>query len=81
MAAFASNILQGTDLLDLRPVLAGTQWNGNVASVGDYLHVSSTAQAAVLSVSATANGSTTAVASFDGAMGASLKTMLAHAIL
>jgi hypothetical protein len=80
MLAFTSNILLGTDTLDLRPALAGTQWNGSAGSIGGFLHVTHTAQGAVLSVSATANGSMIGVASFANANTATLNTVLAHAI-
>jgi hypothetical protein len=78
--AFASNILATTDLLDLRPALSGTAWNGSAATIGSYLHVTDTAQGATLSVSAAAGGAAVTVATFAGATTASLKTVLAHSI-
>jgi hypothetical protein len=80
MLAFSSDILNGSDYLDLRAALAATQWNGTTAALGSYLHVTDTSGGATLAVSATASGSSVAVASVSGASSATLQTFLAHAI-
>jgi len=77
---FTNNILQTTDTLDLRPALAGTQWNGSAATIDSYLHVTDTAHGAALSVSMTAKSSAVGIASFSGATTATLNTILAHSV-
>ena len=74
-------VLQNGDTLDFTAALAGTAWNGSQASLGDFLHVSESGANAMLSISATADGSAVAVAKLEGAGDVSLATLLAHATL
>jgi aryl-phospho-beta-D-glucosidase BglC (GH1 family) len=77
---FTSDILQTSNTLDLRSMLAATEWAGDTASIGDFVHVASDGQGAIVSVSSSAGGAATAVATIDSATTATLSTLLAHAI-
>jgi endoglucanase len=77
---FTSDILQSSSMLDLRSVLAATEWSGDAASIGNFVQVASDGQNAIVSVSSSAGGAATAVATIDGATTATLSTLLAHAI-
>lgn len=76
------NVLQNGDLLDFRPMLAGTNWNGDTSTLGQYVQVStsSNGQDAIISVSQSANGSGTAVATLHGAGSLSLAALEANAL-
>jgi hypothetical protein len=78
--AFTSNILTGTDKLDLRTALAATNWNGATSTLSKYLSVTDSSQGAVVSVAPTSGGVGAAIASISGATTANLTTLLAHAV-
>ncbi|HVY17267.1 MAG TPA: hypothetical protein VHB27_18735, partial [Rhodopila sp.] len=78
--AFTSNILAVNDVLDLRPALAATSWNGSNSTLSQYLSVSDTASGAALSISAAAGGAGTTIATIAGT-NASLNGILTHAIV
>ncbi|WP_428487034.1 hypothetical protein [Rhodopila sp.] len=75
---FTSDILTGSDRLDLRSTLAATNWNGLSSTLSSYLSVTDMAHGATLSVAATPGGAAAAVATIDGATTASLTTLLEH---
>ena len=57
---------QGSDLsLDFRAALAGTDWDGSQATLGRYIHVATGASSTAISISATAGGAETAIASLS----------------
>ena len=78
--SFTSNILTTADVLDLKPALAATNWNGAAATLANYLTVSDQASGATLSIAATSGGAGVAIASIAGASSANLGSLLAHAI-
>ena len=78
--SFTSNILTTADVLDLKPALAATNWNGAAATLANYLTVSDQASGATLSIAATSGGARVAIASIAGASSANLSSLLAHAI-
>jgi hypothetical protein len=77
---FTSNILASGDTLDLRTALAATNWSGSASTLATYLHVTDTAQGAVLSIAPTSGGAGVAIATINGATTASLTSLLAHAL-
>ena len=78
---FTSDILTIGDTLDLRTVLAATNWNGMVATLPDYLTVVSSAHGAHLSVAATSYGTGVTIATIQGATDTTLNSLLAHSIV
>lgn len=77
---FTTNILNIGDTLDLRSVLAATNWNGAAATLSNYLTVTDNTQGMVLSVAATSGGAPVGIASIAGATTAKLSTLLVHAL-
>ena len=80
---FTSDPLQMTDKLDLRTVLAATDWNGRQDTIGSYIHVSPTpgvTPAALISVSFNAGGAATNIAMVNKPTNATLSNLLAHSI-
>jgi endoglucanase len=69
-----------TDIVDLRPALAATDWNGDPTTLAGYLHVTTSTNAAVLGISATSGGAGTAVLAINTAGTTTLASMLAHVI-
>jgi hypothetical protein len=80
MDVFNTNILTSGGILDLRPALAATTWTGSAATLSQYLGVTNGASGAVLSISATAGGTGTAIASIAGSS-QTLNGVLSHAIV
>ena len=74
-------VLETGDTLDFRAALAATNCNGSASTVGGYLHVSVSGANAVISISATAGGAATPVATLEGAGDVSLATLLAHSTI
>ena len=68
--------------LDFSAALKATNWDGNTSDLGSYISVASSGGIATVSLSATANGPTVAVASVGHPGGAAwdLPTVLAHAV-
>ncbi|MFL5254171.1 MAG: hypothetical protein ACJ8AI_14985 [Rhodopila sp.] len=79
-ASFTSNILDKGDVLDLRTALASTDWNGSSDTLSKYLSVSSSSDAAEISLAKTAGGHGTTIAHISGAAGLSLDSLLSHAM-
>jgi aryl-phospho-beta-D-glucosidase BglC (GH1 family) len=75
------NIFANGDTLDLRPLLAGTQWNGDTSTLGSFLNTSLNGSDAILSVDPTGSGASgTQVADFVGSGSIDLSTLLNHAL-
>jgi hypothetical protein len=79
-ADFTSNILKLGDVLDLRPALGGTDWNGSTNTLSSYLSVSTSSNTAVIALAMTAGGPGTAIAKISDAAGLDLRSLLSHAI-
>ncbi|MBN8875833.1 MAG: hypothetical protein J0H67_23600 [Rhodospirillales bacterium] len=77
---FDSNVLYSGDVLDLRSALAATDWNGAADMLPAYLGFWGNGSSATLTISATAWGNTSAIATIAGADGTDLSTLLSHAI-
>ena len=76
-------VTPGADpFLDFRTALAGTDWNGAAATLPSYIHVASDSGGTSISLSATANGGATAIASVSQLVGPQwdLSAVLAHAV-
>jgi hypothetical protein len=76
-------VLQNGDTLDLRPLLAGTKWNGNAAELGNFVKVAAPNGAdTVITVvpTGTVGGASFAVATLNGAGVANLSSLLAHSL-
>lgn len=78
---FDSNILYSGDTLDLRSALAATDWNGSADMLPAYLGMWGNGSSSTLTISSTAYGTTSAIATIAGANGTDLDTLLAHAIV
>jgi len=76
------NVLTNHDLLDFRPMLTGTSWDGK-SPVGNYLHVRTVnGTDTVISVSPTGvGGASVDVATLHGSGAVSLSGLLGHAVL
>jgi uncharacterized membrane protein YgcG len=74
--------LQNGDKFDLRSLLAQTSWKGDTASIGNFLHVTTSNNNGVLSVNSTgvAGGASHLVATFESSGAMNLATLLAHSI-
>jgi hypothetical protein len=77
---FTSDILAQSDTLDFRSALATTNWAGTASTLGNYLHVTDSSSGAVISMSATANGTAVGVATIQGGGSETLSSILAHSI-
>lgn len=75
------SVLQANDLMDLRPVLAATEWNGSNSTLGTYLSTRVRGSDTILSVKAASRGASHHIARFTGAGAVSLATVIQHAIL
>jgi hypothetical protein len=75
------SVLTNGDILNFAAALKATAWKGSASMVGEYLHVRTANNNAVISISKTANGSATTVADLHGAGHVSLSTLLAHVTL
>ncbi len=80
MDVFKTDILGHGGILDLRPALAATAWAGSAATLPQYLSVANGTSGAVLSISATAGGAGTAIASIAGSS-QTLNGVISHAIV
>jgi hypothetical protein len=71
------------DTLDLRPVLAGTTWNGSASTLGSYLHVASSnaGKDTMLSLSKTAGGAGSTIAVLHDTGSMTLATLLKSATI
>jgi hypothetical protein len=75
--------LQNGDSFDLRPLLSQTGWNGDPASIGDFVQVAMAGDSGVISVDpsgASGAGGSYAVATLEASGAMDLSTLLAHAI-
>lgn len=73
-------VLQNGDLLDFRAALAATSWNGSQATLGNFVHVTTSGADAFISLGTTSGGAATQIADLEGAGPVTLSTLLAHSI-
>lgn len=69
------------DTFDLRPALALSDWNGDPATLGQYLGVSHVGDAAVITASQTAGGSSQELARIEHAAGFGMSDLLVQAVV
>jgi len=69
----------GGDVLDFRAALAGTTWGGTAGTVGNYLSVATSANSAVISLSATSGGTGVGIVKLENSGPMTLSQVLAHA--
>lgn len=75
------NVFNDGDTLDLRTLLAGTQWNGDTSTLGNFLNTSQNGNDTILSVDPTGSGAAgTQVADFVSSGSIGLSTLLSHAL-
>jgi hypothetical protein len=74
-------VMTNNDKFDFTTSLKGTAWNGTGATVGQFLHVATSGNDAVVSVSLVANGAASRVADFHDSGAVSMSSLLAHSIL
>lgn len=75
-------VMQNGDRLDLRPMLAGTQWNGSSSTIGNFISTGLSGNSAVISVnpSGVAGGTSYKVATLMDSGNVDLNTLLGHSI-
>ena len=76
-------VMQNGDMLDLRNMLAGTQWDQSADTLGNYLQVGALDGNAVISVKPTgvAGSASYAVATLYGSGSVSLATLISHSVV
>jgi serralysin len=78
----AGSAMQNGDVFDLTAALAQTGWDGDPASVGDFLHVTSNGTDSTVAIDPTGSGAPgTPIATLHGAGSVDLSTLLAHSII
>jgi hypothetical protein len=75
------DVLRNGDLFDFTRALKPTAWNGSASTVGQFLHISTSKNDAILSISNTANGRAVKIADFHSSGAVNMSTLLAHSIL
>ncbi len=78
---FYGYVVQNGDRFDFTTALKGTAWTGAAATVGQFLHVATSGNDAIVSISPTANGAATTIADFHDSGAMSMTTLLAHSTL
>ena len=75
-------VMTNGDKFDLRSLLAQTSWNGDLASIGNFLKVATSGNNGTLTVNptGTTGGASHLVATFESSGAMNLSTLLAHAI-
>ena len=77
-------VLQNSDLLDLRPLLAATSWNGAQATLANFLNTTASPDGAntmlVVTPTGAATGASYTAATFNGSGTVSLTTLLSHSL-
>jgi len=71
-------VVQNGDKFDFTAALRATAWDGTAATVGQFLHVATLANDAMISISKLANGAATMVADLHDSGTVSMTTLLAH---
>lgn len=74
-------VLQNGDKLDFRAALSLTAWDGSQATIGNFLHVTTSGANAVISLSNTNSGAATAIANLEGAGSLTLSGLLVHSTI
>jgi hypothetical protein len=76
---FIANFTTGnSDVLDLIPALAATNWNGQANSLGNYVQVADAGGSVVISISPTGSGASVGIAVLEGAGNLGLNNLLSH---
>jgi hypothetical protein len=82
---FFGYVLQANDMFDLRPLLAGTTWNGSQSTLANYLQVTASSDGANTMLVVTPNGSATSAnyvaATFNDSGTVALPDILSHALV
>ena len=73
-------VLQNSDTLDFRAALAGTSWNGSQSTLGNFVHLATSGNNAIIVISDASNGAASQVAELQGSGAVTLSTLLAHAL-
>ncbi len=75
-------VIGNGNLLDFRPALADTLWNGTSATLAQFVQLSTSATSTVISISpsGSAGGASYQVAKLEGSGAVSLSTVLTHAL-
>jgi hypothetical protein len=74
-------VVQNGDRFDFISALSGTSWNGFASSVGQFLHVATSGNDALISISHAPNGTATRIADFHDSGAVSMSTLLALSTL
>jgi serralysin len=74
-------VMTNNDKFDFTTSLKGTAWTGTSSTVGQFLHVATSGNDAIVSVSPVANGAASKVADFHDSGAVSMSSLLAHSIL
>ncbi len=72
-------VIQNGDMIDFRVALKATAWNGQSATLANFLHVKMSGNDAIITVSATASGAAVATMDLHDSGALSLTGLLAHA--
>jgi hypothetical protein len=73
-------VMSNNDTFDFTSALQGTAWDGSSSTVGQFLHVSTSGNDAIVAISPVADGSATMVADFHDSGAVSMPMLLAHSI-
>jgi serralysin len=73
-------VLQSDDTLDFRAALANTAWTGTSSTLGNFIHLSTSSNNAIISISNSSNGTASRVAELQDSGQVTLSTLLAHAL-
>jgi hypothetical protein len=74
-------VVQNGDKFDFTTALKGTAWTGTSSTVGQFLHVTTSGNDAIISISPEANGAAAMIADFHDSGAVSLATLLAHSTI
>ena len=82
VAQIDGSAMQNGDMFDLTAALTQTGWDGNPASIGDFLHVTSNGTDSTVAIDPSGSGAPgTPIATLHGAGSVDLPTFLAHSII
>ena len=82
VAQIDGSAMQNGDVFDLTAALAQTGWDGDPASVGDFLHVTSNGTDSTVAIDPSGGGAPgTPIATLHGAGSVDFSTFLAHSII
>lgn len=73
-------IIQNGDTIDLRPALTATAWDGQQATLGNFVHVGLSGNDTIITMTATANGAVSGSMDLHDSGALSFSGLLSHAI-